>query len=277
MSLVLPTKDFSRLAQVAALDEALWNTAAGEVAVGRDLAAGGAPGPCVRPRSGWNVFVDYSRGSARPMRDSLFRTGLCAGRPVLSIMASMFLARRMVRPIRALQPGAARLAPDAGLQLSTLHTGDELNAVAERFDGMRNCAIPYEDLERKVQERHARVEPDERRSGQHARGAQPPRAQRCVLAPGARCAGKDRGVREHGRDPLLAAAGHDLRQPVPTLGLPGGLLWEQLRRAEIKPLVDDFKEETSGRRIIAGGTDGRIGLDAGSSSPISVGASCRAL
>jgi len=54
----------------------------------------------------------------------------------LSILASLVLARKMVRPIQALQAGAARIGGGALTQRIEVHTGDELEALAEEFNRM---------------------------------------------------------------------------------------------------------------------------------------------
>ena len=54
----------------------------------------------------------------------------------LSVLASMFLARHMVQPVRALQAGAARIAAGELDQRLSVHTGDELEALAEEFNHM---------------------------------------------------------------------------------------------------------------------------------------------
>jgi signal transduction histidine kinase len=104
----------------------------------------------------WQVFVEQPLSEALgPLYASLGRTGLLllAGL-LLSLTVSLFLARRMVTPIRAIQAGAARIAAGQLEQRIDVHTGDELEALASEFNNMaRQLRESYGDLERKVEER----------------------------------------------------------------------------------------------------------------------------
>src|SRR5262249_13720265 len=69
-------------------------------------------------------------------------------------LASLFLARRMVTPIRALQEGAARIGAGALDQRIDVRTGDELEGLARQFNSMATeLHESYTGLERKVEER----------------------------------------------------------------------------------------------------------------------------
>jgi signal transduction histidine kinase/CheY-like chemotaxis protein/HAMP domain-containing protein len=73
---------------------------------------------------------------------------------VLSVLASLVLARRMVAPIRVLQDGAARVgAGDLGHRID-LQTGDELEALGEEFNrAAERLGKSYATLEQKVEAR----------------------------------------------------------------------------------------------------------------------------
>jgi signal transduction histidine kinase len=105
---------------------------------------------------GWHVFVEQPIMEAfAPLYDSLKRTGvlLLAGL-LFSIVASLFLARRMVEPIRAVQEGAARIGAGQLDQAIEVHSGDELEALAGQFNTMAaRLKESYAGLERKVEER----------------------------------------------------------------------------------------------------------------------------
>jgi signal transduction histidine kinase/ActR/RegA family two-component response regulator len=107
---------------------------------------------------GWHVFVEQPVGEAfAPLYAAFRRTGilLLAGL-ALSGVASLVLARRMLRPIQALQRGAARIRAGSLDERITLRTGDELEVLADEFN--RTAAElqeSYASLERKVQERTA--------------------------------------------------------------------------------------------------------------------------
>ncbi len=109
----------------------------------------------------WNVFVEQPLEEAfAPLYASLKRTGLLLlGGIALSLVASMFLARRMVEPIRAVQAGAERIGAGQLDQQIEVRTGDELEALAEQFNVMAaRLKDSYGGLERKVEERTAELQ-----------------------------------------------------------------------------------------------------------------------
>jgi len=105
---------------------------------------------------GWNVFVEqpiaevYARLNA-----SIVRTGLLllAGL-VISALGAAALARGMVRPIRTLEEGAQHIGEGNLDQRIDVRTGDELEALAGRFNRMSaQLKESYAGLERKVEAR----------------------------------------------------------------------------------------------------------------------------
>jgi signal transduction histidine kinase len=105
---------------------------------------------------GWSVFVEQPLVEAfEPVRSSIFRTVALAFLGVgLSVLVSLVLARRMVRPIRALQEGAARIgAGELGRRID-VRTGDEVEALADQFNRMAGqLQESYAGLEQKVEAR----------------------------------------------------------------------------------------------------------------------------
>jgi len=105
---------------------------------------------------GWAVFVELPLGEAfEPLYASSIRTVvLLAVGLVLSLLASLVLARRMVTPIRALQAGAGRIgAGELGHRIA-VRTGDELEALADQFNtAAAQLQESYATLEQKVEER----------------------------------------------------------------------------------------------------------------------------
>jgi GAF domain-containing protein/CheY-like chemotaxis protein/HAMP domain-containing protein len=105
---------------------------------------------------GWLVFVEQPVGEVfAPLYWSLIRSGaLFVLGLVLSVVASVVLARRMVAPIRTLQAGAARIgAGELGHRID-VRTGDELEALGEELN--RTAAQleeSYANLEQKVEAR----------------------------------------------------------------------------------------------------------------------------
>jgi len=136
---------------------------------------------------GWTVFVEQDAHEAfAPLYASMQRTGLLMLLGLLlALGASAVLARRMVRPIRALQEGAARLGAGELEHRIDIHADDELDALAAEFNHMAaRLRESYAGLEQKVAER----------------------TEELVAA-------------NRAKSRFLAAASHDLRQPMHALGL----------------------------------------------------------
>ncbi|MGH7343825.1 MAG: ATP-binding protein, partial [Candidatus Rokuibacteriota bacterium] len=104
----------------------------------------------------WTVFAEQPLEEAfASINSSIQRTIilLVAG-VILSVAASLILARRMVTPIQALQAGAARIGAGELDQRIDVRTGDELQALGDQFNSMAGqLKESYAGLERKVEER----------------------------------------------------------------------------------------------------------------------------
>jgi adenylate cyclase len=151
ISLVLRNTDFSALPQVqrarggaAQSDRALSTTDHR----GEAVLAAFAP---IQPL-GWWVFAELPLKEAyAPLVEAVERTAIVllfalAG----AVLAALFLARRMVVPIRALQAGAARIGAgdlDARVEVKT---GDELEALADEFNAMSSELRNSKDREERV-------------------------------------------------------------------------------------------------------------------------------
>ena len=103
----------------------------------------------------------------------------------LAVLAGIFLARRMIVPIRVLRDGAARIGRGDLTQRISIDTGDELQALGDQFNSMaEQLQDLYSTLERKVEQRTVQLE-----------------------------------LANQAKSRFLAAASHDLRQPLHALGL----------------------------------------------------------
>jgi len=104
----------------------------------------------------WFVFVEQPVVEVyRRLNDSILRAGLLllAGL-ALSAIGALALARGMVRPIRVLEQGAQRIGAGELDQTIDIHTGDELEALANQFNRMSGqLRESYAGLERKVEAR----------------------------------------------------------------------------------------------------------------------------
>jgi signal transduction histidine kinase len=102
---------------------------------------------------GWTVFVELPLSEAyAPLYASARRSGaLLMTGLLLSLLAGLLLARRMVVPIEALRAGAARIGGGDLTQRIAIKTGDELEALADQFNDMtEKLQESYADLEKKV-------------------------------------------------------------------------------------------------------------------------------
>jgi signal transduction histidine kinase len=104
----------------------------------------------------WLVFVERPAADAyAPLRAPIVRSVVIFVLGLgLSMLASLFLARRMVAPIRVLQEGAERIGAGRLDQPIELSTGDEIEALAGSFNRMTaSLRESYEGLEQKVEAR----------------------------------------------------------------------------------------------------------------------------
>jgi signal transduction histidine kinase/CheY-like chemotaxis protein len=185
LSLVLRNTDLSGLAQVRAArtpDSADAAPVAQDISGQQVLTANAAVAPL-----GWRVFVELPIDEAyAPLNASLsIRGGVLLAGLGLAVLLSLVLARRMVLPIRALQTGAARIGAGGLDHRIQIKTGDELEALGNQFNGMAaRLQDSYATLEGKVIDRTRQLE-----------------------------------LANLAKTRFLAAASHDLRQPLHALGL----------------------------------------------------------
>jgi signal transduction histidine kinase/CheY-like chemotaxis protein len=207
ISLVLRNTDMTRLAQVEAARAAgagapIEPVQEAKDVRGREVLTAYAP---VAPL-GWLMFVELPVEEAyAPLYDTIKRSGvlLLAGL-ALAFLSGLFLARRMVVPIQAMRAGAARIGSGDLTQRISIKTGDELEALADQFNSMAaQLQDSYAGLERKVEERTHQLE-----------------------------------LANLAKSRFLAAASHDLRQPLHALGLFVAQLRGHMKSAEGGGLVE---------------------------------------
>ena len=163
ISLVLRETDFSKLPQVAAALAAPQNNAGGANSVTVSRSPSGHPvltayAP-IEPL-GWLVFVEVPLDEAfAPLYAASLRGGLWL---VLALaaaaLAGLFLARRMTGPIHAVAAGATRIGAGDLDHRIALHTGDELESLADQVNDMAGrLKESYTDLEQKIADRTAEL------------------------------------------------------------------------------------------------------------------------
>ena len=155
MSLVLRGTDLSHLPQVARAVREARGSVTPETVVGPDgrkvLSAHASI-----PRLGWLVFVELPwREILAPVLATLYQTLILLGASVLvALLLGGWLARRMVVPIRQLQAGAQRLGEGDLGQRIPVASGDEIGALALRFNVMaERVQEAQETLEARVADR----------------------------------------------------------------------------------------------------------------------------
>jgi signal transduction histidine kinase len=149
-------RDLSRLAQVQSARAHLAGEAPGAAAAIFADGLGGervlAAHAVIAPQ-GWLVFVERPAADAyAALREPIIRSvvifllGLA-----LALLASGFLARRMVAPIRTLQEGAARIGAGDLDHRVAVATGDELEALGDELNrSAAELAAARRTLEQKV-------------------------------------------------------------------------------------------------------------------------------
>jgi len=109
---------------------------------------------------GWKVFIEQPVTEVYQALDAtVLRTvALLVAGLLFSVLAAVWLARSMARPISVLQEGAQRIgAGDLETQIQ-MKTGDELESLADQFNRMTaQLRESYAGLERKVEERTAEL------------------------------------------------------------------------------------------------------------------------
>jgi signal transduction histidine kinase len=108
------------------------------------------------PSVDWAVFIERPLKEAHePLYASLLRTSslLLIGLGV-ALLASIFVARRVIQPVQALRKGVERIGRgDLGYRFK-LETGDEFEVLADEINKMAEALREaYADLEHKVRER----------------------------------------------------------------------------------------------------------------------------
>jgi signal transduction histidine kinase len=157
ISLVLQRRNIAELPQVRSALQS------GAEPVGPRWTIGRNPGGqkvfsswTVIPILGWAVFVEQPVEEVYgPLYASMFRTsGLLLVGLGMALVASLLVARRVVRPLEALRKGVERIGGGDLNSRLEVKTGDEIEVLAEELNRMaENLRYAYTGLEKKVAER----------------------------------------------------------------------------------------------------------------------------
>lgn len=157
ISLVLQRRNVAGLDQVRSALQPGTNAASPQWTVaenlhGRRAFSSWAPIPIL----GWAVFVEQPVEEVYgPLYASLFRTsGFLLVGFGMALVASLLVARRVVRPLETLRNEVERIGGGDMNSRLDLKTGDEIQVLAEEFNRMAaNLREAYGGLERKVEDR----------------------------------------------------------------------------------------------------------------------------
>jgi len=234
LALVLRNTDFSKLAQVQAArtlgpSEELPSQA--KDITGQRVFSASAP----IARLGWLVFAELPAAEAyEPILASVrVKIALLLVGLGVAMVFSLFLARRMVQPIQALQMGAARIGAGRLDQRIEIETGDELEAVGDQFNRMAGRLQEfYATLEGKVVERTRQLE-----------------------------------LANLAKTRFLAAASHDLSQPLHALGVLLGQLDADVTRPQRRRTIGQIGQAYAAMSELFTALLDFSKLDAGGVSP----------
>lgn len=157
ISLVLQRRNIAQLRQVRLALQSRADAASAGWTVARNLRGQKVFSSwALIPFLGWAVFVEQPVGEIYgPLYASLFRTSalLLIGL-AMALVASLLVARRVVRPLETLRKGVERIGGgDMNLRLD-VKTGDEIEVLAHEFNRMaENLQHAYTGLEQKVADR----------------------------------------------------------------------------------------------------------------------------
>jgi signal transduction histidine kinase len=227
LKLVLQNSDFSHLVQIRATDTALL----AQSHAGTKVIAASA---LIAPLR-WTVVVEEPLAEAfAPLYSSLLHLAILAALSViLAALGALAVARRIAAPVKALETGAMQLAAGRLDHRVQVHTGDELEVLAQQFNAMaETIGRSHEELERKV---------------------------------GART--RELALANRAKSYFLAAASHDLRQPMHALGLFVAQLLAKPQPVEQRRLVDRIHASSQAMNALLDALLDISRLDAGAVTP----------
>jgi signal transduction histidine kinase len=157
ISLVLRRQNLSHLTQVKAASQAVSGAPWTEVTVAYNLEGKKVISSyAFIPSLQWVVIIERPAEEAyTPLYASMLRTSalLLVGF-TMAVLASLFVGRRVVRPLEALRRGVERIGKGDLSHSLHLKTGDEIEILADEFNEMAtHLREAYTGLERKVAER----------------------------------------------------------------------------------------------------------------------------
>jgi signal transduction histidine kinase len=157
MSMVLQHRNVAQLNQVKAAFQPALGVTQTKAVVADNLSGDKVfSSYALIPNLDWAVIVEQPVGEAyEPLYGSMLRTSsLVLVGLVVALLASLFVARRVLGPLELLRKGTERIGGgDLDFRLN-IKTGDEIEVLADEFNKMtEHLSEAYTGLERKVVER----------------------------------------------------------------------------------------------------------------------------
>ncbi|MES2295602.1 MAG: ATP-binding protein [Pseudomonadota bacterium] len=218
------------------------------------------------PGPHWWVFVQQpAREAFDPIVASLWAAALVALAAIAcAVGASYVLARRMASPILALRAGAATIAAGDLKARIALGTGDELELLGSDFNRMAEAlGQSYAGLEAKVEQRTRALAEAGEQVRRQARQLAQVNAELSVRLEEL-AVRKDEAERASAaKTRFLAAASHDLMQPMHAVGLLVGILRRRIGAPELAALVHKVQAAVQGMETLFGSLLDISKLDSG--------------
>ncbi|MFZ6765583.1 ATP-binding protein [Undibacterium sp. Di26W] len=210
-------------------------------------AAATVPGP------NWWVFVHLPVQEAlQPILTSLWVTLLVILLAMLvAIAASYYLAQRMTKPILAVRTGAARMgAGDLQARISVT-TGDEVELLAQEFNRMAaTLGESHAQLEEKVRQRTQALEQAGEQVRTQAGELASVNAELSVRLDELALRKDEAERASAAKTRFLAAASHDLLQPMHAVGLMVGILRQNIRYPDVSRIVMKVESAVQGMEAL---------------------------
>jgi signal transduction histidine kinase/CheY-like chemotaxis protein len=247
---LLRKSDVSQLSQVRAVKAALLHNRAELPSVWGESPDGGAVFSSATRIAGpdWLLYVEQPASEIlRPVWATIGVTMLVLALGIgAASLASLLLARRLAKPILQLRDGAQKLGSGDLLAKIDVHSRDEIQSVAIAFNGMADSLRAlYESLESKVLERTRDLAQANEQITTQAR-------ELSVLNDKLGVQLHELNVKREAADRasaaktrFVAAASHDLRQPMHAVGLLVGILAERQISPEIGALLNKIQLSVS--------------------------------
>jgi signal transduction histidine kinase/CheY-like chemotaxis protein len=206
-----------------------------------------ATAPVAGPR--WRVFVQQpAREAFGPIERSLWAALLVLLLALAGAAAASFvLARRMASPILAVRAGAEKIGAGQLDTRITINSGDEVELLAHEFNSMAaTLGHSYASLETKVQARTAELASASAQLTK-VNGELSLRLDELAVR-------KDEAERASAaKTRFLAAASHDLMQPMHAVGLLVGILRQRVHAPETSDLVHKVQSAVQGMENLFAG------------------------